>query len=332
MSTKPSQASSTSQQSERRLVMFVGDLHADDRTPATRKDDYLTACVEELTEILTKARRFGCDAIVMLGDIFHRMEPQGQCRNLILRTFLSFSDLRIITVVGNHDVKHNLQNLPNSALGTLLDAGVLVSLEECPDLRIGLGHFRAKIEDEIKDGLLAQKSVLIWALHASVATMPQFGEFILFDDVPLHPQTRLVVAGHIHHPMFQQREDGAIFINPGSICRNALNVENKERQPQVLVVDYALDGTYMRQKLIPLESSRPAAEIFRIEEVQARKDEIADTQNYIQQISQVTLWAQGGDKYEDLRRSGGLKGVDTTIIDKAIDALRAAQDDTGDTK
>jgi DNA repair exonuclease SbcCD nuclease subunit len=306
--------------------MFIGDTHADDKNPAMRQDDYLAACVAELEECLALARKHKCDAVVHLGDVFHRMEVGGVCRNAILRSLQKYADLRKIVVVGNHDVKANLHYLPNSALGTLIDAGVLEMIDYCPDLRMAFGHFRVGIEDEIRAGALVGVPAIIWALHASVADAPQFGEYILFEDVPLSPETQLVVAGHIHHPMRQQIEGGPLFVNPGSVTRRELNIHNRDRQPQVFVVEYATDGSSLKNAMLTLKSPRPGEEIFRLDEAKARKDDIQDTKNFIQQISQMTIPSDSHDKYEVLRAAGKSKGLDDSVIARVLDALRSVND------
>jgi hypothetical protein len=48
---------------------------------------------------------------------------------------------------------------------------------------------------------------------------------------------------------------------------------------------------------------------------------------YIQQISQLSAYTFGVDKYDSLRKSGQMKKVDQEIIDLAIDTLMQVNDE-----
>ena len=105
-------------------ALFVGDTHGDDITPDKRKDSYLEACLEEMQECVDIAIGKKCDYVLHLGDVFHRIEPGPLIRNGYLK-ILSKSVIPWYTLIGNHDVKHNLAYYPQSSIRTLIEAGVL---------------------------------------------------------------------------------------------------------------------------------------------------------------------------------------------------------------
>ena len=306
-------------------LLIVGDTHGDDRTPDTRKDDYLTATLAEMQECVEIGENEKCDLVVHLGDIFHRMEPNGNCRNSFMR-LLNKTTVPWYTVLGNHDCKHHPENLPDSALGTLIDAGCIKFQDEIPEYGIGCVHFRASVAEDLKEGFLKDKPWVIVAAHASITLAPYFGSYVLLEDIPIHPKTKLITCGHIHDPMQATRKDGVKFINPGSVCRNAMTKTNMERTPQVLFVEYDLDGNIYETRLIDIKSSQPAAHVFKIEEVQARKDQKSDSDQYMKQISVIKTIKRDVDVYESVRNSGKLKQISKEVIALAVQTLQDVND------
>ena len=313
----------------RKRILFFTDGHADNINPVSRRDDYMVACVAELNEALEIARDRNCDAFIHGGDVFHRMEVNGECRNQILACFLHDSydnpwPFERYVVGGNHDYRHNPQNLRRSALGTIIKAQAVKYVTEIPSLKISCIHYYDGLEYDIADGALKANDSIIWICHANI-TLGEYYEkadYVQFGDIPVNPQCQLILAGHIHSPMEMMRDDGVWFVNPGSISRNAATVDNMNRRPQVVLVEYELDGSYLRHEYIELQTPLPSKDIFKLEEIQARKDKQYDTQRFIQQISQITMWTADSDKYESLRKSGQAKQVDASVLERAIQTLK----------
>ena len=324
--TSPTMRSQSPPDVARARVLFIGDTHANDKTPEWRSDNYLDACVSELAEALAVARERGCDAVVHLGDVFHRLEPSGECRNRILKTFQQDEagrpwPFRKFVVLGNHDIRSHTDNLGRSALGTLIWAGAVECVDSDEGLRLGFGHFHVGIEDRLRDGWLVGQTPLIWALHAMVVTRKVIFAHVLFEDIPLDASCRLVVAGHYHPPLAQVRADGVRFINPGSVCRLSLKADELTRQPAVLMVDYALDGSNFQTEAIPLAACRPAEGIFRLAQAsaQARQEELTD--QYLALIGEVALLADADDMGEGLLAAGLAKGVPDEVVARAMRAV-----------
>lgn len=313
-------------------VLFVGDNHIDNVTPTSRSDNYMIACLEELQESLDIAKANQCNAVVFLGDLFHRMEVNARCRNKVLRILKNDENgdpwpFKKLICVGNHDIDHNIQNLEKSALGTLLEAGVLDMVDEDIDLGITFGHFHSRLTHEIKDGLFDDIKTPILVVHASVVLSPYYGDYAIFDEMPLSPATKFVIAGHIHFPMESVRRDGKIFINPGNVGRERATKENMSRVPKVLLLEYNEDCSDYRQKLITLTKSAEPEDIFRVEQIQERKKNLIDTKEYIKRVAQISSWKDVDDKYESLRISGKIKQLDGEIIEMAIEAVKMVNDE-----
>lgn len=312
--------------------LFIGDNHIDNITPTSRCDNYMDACLDELRESLEIARKYKCECVVFLGDVFHRMEVGAWCRNAVLKILKEDENgepwpFRKLVCVGNHDIDHNIQNLKKSALGTLLEAGVLEMVDEDESLGIAFGHFRNTLVNEIKGGLLNETTMPIVVVHASVVLAPYYGDYVIFDELPLNKATKFIIAGHIHFPMESSRKDGKFFINPGNVGRERATKENMSRVPQVLLLEHNADCSKYKHKYVTLERSAQPGDIFRIEQIKERKNATLDTKAYIQRVTQISTWGDIEDKYESLRVSGKIKQLDGEIVELAVDTVKIINDE-----
>lgn len=312
--------------------LFIGDNHIDNITPTSRSDNYMIACLDELLESLEIARKYKCECVVFLGDVFHRMEVGAWCRNSVLKILKEDENgnpwpFRKLVCVGNHDIDHNIQNLKKSALGTLIEAGVLEMVDEDESLGLYFGHFRNTLINEIKDGLLRDTTLPIIVVHASVVLNSYYGDFVIFDELPLNNSAKFVIAGHIHFPMESSRKDGKIFINPGNVGRERATKENMSRVPKVLLLEHNKDCSIYKHKYITLERSDVPENIFRVEQIKERKNALLDTKAYIQRVTQISTWGDTEDKYESLRASGKIKQLDAEIIELAIETIKTVNDE-----
>jgi len=301
-------------------VTIMSDAHNWHKGPASRKDDYMKASLAELEESLTIAENWESDYFLQVGDMYQKPEPHPTCRNLVTATLANHPAIRKLGMIGNHDVDGTLDKLDESALGTLFAAGLLEHASIHPEYGLACHDHRHSLVKELVDGVLVQNDMLIQVVHGSIATDWIFGEHILFDDLPVHPKTKVVIAGHVHSPMSMKRDDGVLFINPGSIARNKLNDEHFGRQPRLLIIDYTLDGTIFNPYLVELSSER-SEDIFRYEEAKAKKNVTKNREMYVKQLTKSKSWSTHGSKLDRLRQAGAAKGIDPVIVDMACVAI-----------
>ena len=319
-----------------RRVLWVGDNHMTDRQPTMRQDNYGEACLEELKEIFEIARDKQVELVVFLGDVFDKVHVGKEYLNSVLRVFAADFDgkpwpFRKTVVIGNHDIGHNIQFYPQSALCALVSAGVLELNDMLPDFGIACAHFRATLDTEIADGLFTQgpNHPLIWAAHANITTQPIFGNFILFKELNVNPECRLVVAGHVHMPM-QQKSGKVHFINPGNVGRSQATKENMGRDVRVLLTQYDLGGTSMDFEYITLTSALPSDQVFKVQEIQHKKDIKKDTQEFMERAKQLSVWtSEDGDRAKEVLQSAKLKGISDEVAKAAADAIREVMDSKG---
>lgn len=317
-------------------VMWVGDNHMTDRQPSMRSDDYGESGLAELREIFSVASDREVGLVVFLGDIFDKVHVGKEYLNSVLRAFSADAvgdpwTFRKAVVVGNHDIQHNMQFYPQSALCALVSAGVLEMEEFIPEYGIGFAHFRAGLDAEIADGLFADdpRKPMVWAAHANITTQPIFGDYVLFGDLKTNSECRLVVAGHVHIPMDAQSPSGVRFINPGNVGRPQATQENMGRDVRVLLTEYRLGGE-VRAEYITLKSALSCERVFKVREIQDRKDIKKDTREFMERATRLAVWtSDDGGRVEDLLRSAKLKGIPDTVAKTAADAVREVMESKG---
>jgi exonuclease SbcD len=317
----------------RNKVMFVGDIHLMDKQPKNRLDDYSLAIRTKLTECLEVAEERKLDAVVLLGDLFEVCEVGALLRNQTLDILKGVPNGKqpwsfpIYICVGNHDLDSS-SNLEKTALGTLISAGYLIKTDYSPSLGISFAHFYPSLDRDIRAGYLTTSSAIIWVCHASISNkLDRFGEYtFLFEDTPLHPNTSVVISGHIHHEMKQTRSDGKRFINPGAISRYSASRDNLEKDIEVLILDYTLDGEILNEEYLKLKSAKPASEVFKLDEIKAAKDLKQDTLEFKIKVANMRThswqFTTLDDKLDALKVMAQQSEIGEEITNIVIDAVR----------
>lgn len=309
-------------------VLIVGDQHLWHTTPENRVDDYMQSTLEELEECFQIAQKNKVDAIILLGDLFEKPEPSAVLRNSVIKLLRQDWNFRIIAIEGNHDKDHS-NDLDKTALGTLHHLELLEILDYDPSLGIQFHHFTRQLDNEMLGGKLKNNPAIIHCAHASVGDqLDRFGEYIfLFEDVPLHDKTKILISGHIHHAMEQTRSDGKLFINPGAISRRSASKDNLFRQIKVLLLEYTLnDATIINKEYIPLKTSKPAEEIFNLAGIEQKKKLKENAQNLVLKVSSISTsnwnFTTLDDKLHAIKEAGNNVGLSENAINIAIEAIR----------
>lgn len=308
-------------------VIFVGDNHISDKQPANRTDSYLEATLSKLNDCIELGKKHNVDAVILLGDLFDRREEGPEARNGALKILAKQREFPVYITVGNHDI-NNSYELDQTSLGTLIEAGVLIKEDFVPDLGIAFAHFHPDLDMAIKSGFLTTQDAVIWSCHASISDKKaHYEEYaVLFDTLHIHPNTKLVVSGHIHHPMRQEREDGKLFINPGAIGRRSANKDNLSRELKILLLEYDLEGKIYIEEYLDLPSAKPYDQVFNMELLAEVKVEKESVKNFVKTVNQIknNSWSHNTleDKIENLKSIAKEKNLNDKIIDYTVKAIK----------
>ena len=204
--------------------------------------------------------------------LFRSIEVGGICRNRVLETLISNDGepwpFKKYVVMGNHDLNSNPYYLEKSALETLIKAKAVECLSEPVDDLFSFYHYTTKLDSQLNEGILQSDPSKIIFLHASITDKPSRFEHVLFDNLEVHKNTKVVCSGHIHSPMESENENGVKFFNPGCLGRTDIS---EQHHPQVLFLQFDTDTDEIVTKYLKLKTSMSYDLIFDIEGAALRK-------------------------------------------------------------
>ena len=148
---------------------------------------------------------------------------------------------------------------------------------------------------------------------------PSRFEHILFQDMDLNENIKLLISGHIHSPMESVNEKGVRFINPGCLGRTEIS---EKHDPQVLLLKYDFsDDTYVH-KYYKLKDCLKYDVVFDLDKSKQKKIDNINTELFLKSITDITVSAGiSGNLNEDLINFAQLAKTDKEVIDVAIDTI-----------
>jgi len=212
-------------------ALVVGDLHAKETSPfpwnnvsvgkITRE---LWRAVRTLRFVREKAEEENVDAVILLGDVFHRVENSHRVLGVIGEELREIArDFRVIALTGNHDIIGDI-----SAVTSLPVHHAITS----PQTIEGWG-FLPYIHslEELKRAIHEIDASIVF-VHNTVS--PAWLTTAYKEDVFIPLDGKRVIAGHVHIPQGGVKDE-VIYV--GTPYQNALNEAPKEIPFRVLVID-----------------------------------------------------------------------------------------------
>ncbi len=277
-----------------RLLIF-GDLHAADKPPGGRVDDYTRAILDKLDAIAKLCEKYGVEYACSLGDTFHVKQPNRVSHSLVQQLILAFKRFpcEVLTIPGNHDLgPDGLASLARQPLGTLERAGAVTIILDAEiygkdePVWIVPRPYSAEAEgvhngqtDPSYYATEAAVEPIIGLAHGSLLAPGDSRPYpyVNVDDIPGLEKYDLFVSGHIHEALGVVKVGKTIFCNPGSIGRTRGDIPSYTRTVEVLMVTVDKNGVSVEE--VPVPGVRPATEVFGgrevTEEEAAPSDEIS---------------------------------------------------------
>lgn len=258
--------------------LFVGDIHATERSPRSRKDKIFESFDVKMKEIKDFVDEYGVQCVIHAGDLFHSTDATRVSYRLVnyMYRWIRSLDVPFLMVPGNHDMESGkVSSLFRRPLGLLFEANVAQNLLE--------GVY-------VAEGL----DIAVWGKEdLSVVDFPDSESFnIVVTHQPVLPERRrwfeksyytyealqkksldMVLFGHLHWDCGIVQLDNArktIVANPGAILRLASHEHDLKRKPYVILFEVCEDRLVNRKKLY-LRSAKPIEEVFDLETIERRR-------------------------------------------------------------
>lgn len=274
--------------------LYLTDTHFWDRVPEGRQDDYQSACLSKLSEVVQIAKNRGCLFVLHGGDLFMVSRPASFPLMSEVFSRISRSGVLWLFNVGNHDLTcRRRRGFSSTGLGLLslcpnthvlphdrvINLGKLLthlgrqggSDRMLNDVLIHVHWFGSDVDRRDSPGWGYReresypKPFLIRAVHGMLLDAKgPFGE----DQTLLKGiETRadIFLGSHYHPGWGPTRSDRTLFVHPGSLLRWPRPQYN--RTPSVAVFDvYRKDSApwEVRCQIVRLKSAKPMAEVFEL--------------------------------------------------------------------
>jgi len=238
-------------------VAFVGDVHLTDSPPKCRKDDdYLGNLMKKVRFILDRS-----DAIFFLGDLFKTPTVSDSAKCRIMAMFREYSNKKIYSIIGNHDVPYlNRSLLYKTSLGLMEINDIVEVVTEGINLfgiHIGVIPFQKNIECP-KDA-----EIILGHCFYENELDPEFSvsSSMLKDD-----KCKFMILGHDHAPSPEREINGFKLLRPGSLCRdNSKEYNLDEFGTRVGFIEMEIDEKKCKivsHKRTPIPGVLPPREVF----------------------------------------------------------------------
>ena len=209
-------------------ILFAGDLHLSSRAPSRRCDDYASAGLEKVRQLveIANANQF---VLVLLGDVFHSpIERSEALKTRLLRT-LGDCWTTVLCNVGNHD-KEGLRLSDADTLSVISEPGrpLRAMRESGPAFEVAIGSqtvglgftpYGQEIPSDTR-GMFPHAKCVLWATHHDIGFEGAYPGAV--DPYPI-PGCQLVLNGHMHIEKAEVNAGGTLWCNFGSTMRTAID-------------------------------------------------------------------------------------------------------------
>jgi exonuclease SbcD len=217
----------------------------------------MIAKTEEIIEISHEEQ---ADAALVAGDIYHSPTPAYGVSNAVFKRWEQFG-IPIFVAPGNHDLLGDqIESLPETALGTLAEAGIVRVFRDKSDMEIFEKHgVRLQISGTPYQAITVPQDLMVnklfgmdQAIHLiHHMLIPQkFNEKVPYVSIEEIADTGadLTICGHNHIGLDLIIANGKMFMSNGSISR--LRLPERIHQPKVTIYDVHKDHIEYRHRFL----------------------------------------------------------------------------------
>ncbi len=265
--------------------LVINDIHASDRSPLGRTENYSDEILAKLIEALQLAEKRHCDFVVLTGDIFHRFRGPQISYSLLVELLAIFrrSSIPKYAIAGNHDLSMaGIKSVFDMPFGLLALAGAFIWLKEpvvVDDMALLIPRNWGPSLDKLPSAvglnkeekeLIGDAQYAILVAHASILPPGDSRPYPhhMVDELKL-PGIDIVLSGHIHEDLGIHELPNLWFANVGSLARVSRTKEARERIPAVLEVELNRKSVHFTRH--KLTSARPADDVFLVKEVKEER-------------------------------------------------------------
>ena len=287
-------------------LIHCTDLHIMGRNPLYRKDNYLETIKEKIKWVNEYAEKVGARAILCTGDIFDKPDTSyGVLNNDVISLFKD-SPVMWHTIAGNHDMfGYNPATLSRTPYQTLIQSNAIYPVDPQGFIDTAsspIGMVRVEVtgtdcnastdnrDDKEYDygGCLPPRSGHVVRIHMAHGFLANkdWGDKIAhtqISEISDKVDVDVVLCGHEHSGFGIVKQNGTIFINPGSLGRITSGVGDINRNPQI--AEITIDENGVNARLLDVAVAKNADEVIDYEKAKEIKEKKKALEAFTNQLT-----------------------------------------------
>jgi DNA repair exonuclease SbcCD nuclease subunit len=262
-------------------IIFIPDVHLQEYSPRSRKDNYPGVVLEKLSWVADYANMNDATCI-FLGDIFNAVNMPMIYMYRCIEVFKKFNKVPY-AIIGNHDVPRNNQELMDrSPLGLLEKVGLVQYLE----------HLEMEGSVVVEGFHYTQPIAPTKQLTDTVKPMKKICVAHVFYENPFFEDHNLKVAdcvtlgydyyvlGHDHTRYDLVDEPKYKVFRIGSLTRGTAN-ENQLTRDNVYILEYDIGSDKFTEVPVPCEKAR---DVFKESIFQRKEENVINTEEILNNL------------------------------------------------
>lgn len=241
------------------IISACGDIHFTERCPRNRKDDYFSATLNKFEQMLKIVSNTDSKTLLVAGDFFDSPTEPYMITEAILSIIKKYK-VRILAVVGQHDLRYHKSGIKNSPIGILVAACEIELLSNTEVTQIGsisiIGSGWGEDPEKKADIMVTHRMVVesdpLWYGQTDYMT----GKGLL----KKYKWAKCIVSGDNHKP-HSVTFKGRTNINCGSMMRS--NKNQIEHTPFIWFIN--TDGWKISKKRLKID---PPEDVFDFDKIE----------------------------------------------------------------
>ena len=262
-------------------LLFFTDTHIRGTNPKNRKDVFIDTIENKLIEIRDMIDEHGVDFIIHGGDLFDRPDVSISIVSRFAR-ILDKIKIPFYLISGNHDIYgHNPDTINRTMLGLLNVLGLINIINTNEKVFLEKGNIKVQLTGQPYVYDIDSPSNLNYYMPQDVDETANFSihmvhgmlldrpfikgvPYTLIDSIK-DTLADITLSGHYHAGFKTRQINGKYFINPGSMVRITNSLNEMERKPHVVLIEFT-DSISIRE--IPLKTALPGTEVLDRKEIE----------------------------------------------------------------
>lgn len=283
-------------QKSNKSFIIVGDPHLNHSRVSTRIDDISLTALEKLEQIRDYAVKNNISTVILLGDVFHKIQQNNYYINKVLSKFNNFrmSNIDVYSIIGNHDIlQDRLDSIEKSPLQILFISGLIKNLhfldfKWCEIYGFDYSQPVTKIENKKTNKKYFCCAHMFYEFGDSKDSLTTQNIIDLDYDYYL--------LGHDHITYDDENIEGHIITRPGSLLRGTSHSYNMTKRPCFDV--FSFQNNEVVKTRVELKCLT-AEEIFTHQAIN-KKQKVFLEYNIIDKVDELILKMQHTEKEESI--------------------------------